>query len=346
MTIAGYGVRFGGVDLTGDSFSPDCDFWINDGRLSPNPPVMFEHGRDQFMRKAVVGRVTSTRVDSIGLWVEAQLKASKAYMDAIRKLVAAGVIGWSSGSAPQFVERTKSLTPDARHSIVSWGVIECSLTPNPAEPRCLNVRELKSLATADPLLLPIAREAEQITREAKAAMSDLPDSAFAFVEAGGTLVEGKSFPLDKRHYSHHDESGVVDPDALTEAVDQAFKATNPAGLAHLLRHQHAIDTGHADDAHSHVWDGTAAAGMLVACTKGIRLADDLAADQIALERTGIQTKSGSRIIANRRTQVENVHQEIGYLIENADRIERGDDGTAQVALYRAAFDLLDLEEVA
>ncbi len=150
MMIAGYGVRFGGVDLTGDSFSPTCDFWLG-GRLSPTPPVLFQHGQDPMMRKTVVGRVVSTHVDDIGLWVEAQLQASKAYIDAIRKLIKAGALGWSSGSAPQFVERVKGIRPGVSE-IVKWGIIEASLTSTPAEPRCLGIRELKSLTKLTPQL--------------------------------------------------------------------------------------------------------------------------------------------------------------------------------------------------
>lgn len=426
MTVAGYGVRFGGADLTGDQFTSSTDFWIDDGRLSPNPPVLFEHGRDQFMQKTVVGKVTGTRTDSVGLWVEAQLRASKAYMDAIRRLVKAGVLGWSSGSAPQFVDRTKSTTPGARHDITSWGVIEMSLTPNPAEPRCLDVNELKSLAALDPSLEQVAEDAvkAELSADARNNLSNsdfayvdsdggthlpindaahvraaisrfgqtdfespekkkvaarkilakarslnidfspdsaiamaaksggpmkdqLPDTAFARVDKGDTQIEGKTYPLEQRHYPHHDENGVVDPDTLNDSLKAAAASGEPASVvAHLKRHAMAVESGGVDDAHTKRWSEGAAPVMLVLTMKMAELTEELAQDRLAMERTGIDTKSGGRIIAATKTAMKDLHSALGYLLENADGIERGDDGTAQVSLYRAAFDLLDLEEAA
>lgn len=514
--VGGYGVVFGGRDLTGDRFTAKTDFWLD--KIGTTPMVLYQHGRDDTIKRTVVGKVTSTRVDDVGLWVEAQITAAKQYATAIRELVAKGVLGWSSGSVPHLVERVKSSVRGVAE-ITSWPIVELSLTPTPAEPRTLGVRELKALAAMDPRLMPrIARKAAGGTslqeasyedlqgdlRDAaaealgvpfvqvcatysdhvivsvesdmdapgqpedeedsaywdfpytmgpdgepvigkpvpvqqafvpgaakvplstdrrnnlsnsqfayvdsdgaghlpindaahvRAAMSrfnqtsfespvkkkaaarkilakarslnidvssdsaiamaaksggpvldQLPDSAFARVDKGDTIIEGKTYPLERRHYPHHDENGVVDPDSLADLVKSASDANEPAGvIAHLLRHQHAAATGTKDDAHSHIWRDTAAAKLLATGVKAIALAEAMAEDQLAMERTGIESKSGARIIAQRRLDVKGIHTTIGHLIENADSIERGDDGTAQVDLYRAAFDLLELEEVA
>jgi HK97 family phage prohead protease len=156
--VAGYAVVFGGQDVVGDSFTAKTDFWFD--RLTHTPPVLYQHGRDDLIKRAVVGRVVAKRIDDIGLWIEAQITASKQYADAIRELVQKGVLGWSSGSVPHLVQRTKSAMPGVAE-ITSWPIVEVSLTPTPAEPRTIGVKELKALAERDPWLLDIADQAEK-----------------------------------------------------------------------------------------------------------------------------------------------------------------------------------------
>lgn len=342
FVVGGYGVHFGDADLSGDRFTKSTDFWFD--RITQNPPVLYQHGQDSMLKRTPVGRVTSTRVDDIGVWIEAQITAAKQYGDMIRQLVAKGVLGWSSGSVPHLVQRVKSTTPGVTE-ITSWPIVEFSLTPTPAEPRTVGVKELKSLAAADPLLLPIAREAEQAqaTKEAKAV--ELPDSAFAFIEDGVLDAEKKTFTRN-RHYPHHDESGTVDLDAVATALTDAIKSDRPAFVvAHLKRHLMAAESGGQDDAHSVQWSEGAAPEILANSLKMMALAEKVAGDRLAMERLGMDTKSGARLNTSGRTELKDLHSSIGQRLEWADNIERGEDGKSRVDMFRHRLAMLELEEV-
>lgn len=140
--VGGYLVVFGGRDIVGDQFNPDTDFWL--GRVKP--PILYHHGQDTMLKRAVIGESIILRPDEIGLWIEAQINTAHQYREAIRELVKKGLLGWSSGAPGHLVERT----PDRK--IVSWPIVEASLTPAPCEPRTLGVREIKGLVDDVPAL--------------------------------------------------------------------------------------------------------------------------------------------------------------------------------------------------
>lgn len=135
-TVAGYGVIFGGADLEGDTFTRSTDYMLG---LVPVKPVCYDHTMSAKVSH-VIGTVKSVTADETGLWVEAELKRSEDYVDAVLELINRGVIGWSSGSVPHLVRREAK-------SITQWPVIEWSLTPTPAEPRTLGVERIKSIDT-------------------------------------------------------------------------------------------------------------------------------------------------------------------------------------------------------
>lgn len=132
--VAGYGVVFGGLDLTGEAFAPDTDFDLD---YVPRKRVYYDHALEEV--KHALGEVISVKVDDIGLWIEAQLDRSKDYVEAVLRLVEKGVLGWSSGSVPHLVHREGK-------TIKKWTVVEFSLTPTPAEPRTVGVERIKSEA--------------------------------------------------------------------------------------------------------------------------------------------------------------------------------------------------------
>lgn len=138
--LGGYGVVYGGEDLTGEGFTKDTDFWLD--RISNTPMVLYQHGMDGALKHAVIGRA-AIKADDIGLWVEAQIDLANEYAAAIRDLAEQGVLGWSSGSVSHLVEREEKV-------IKSWPIVEFSLTPTPAEPRTLGVKELRSLVEDAP----------------------------------------------------------------------------------------------------------------------------------------------------------------------------------------------------
>jgi phage head maturation protease len=174
LRIAGYGVVFGGRDVVGDYFTKSTDFWFD--RLTETPPVLFQHGQDDMLKGTVVGRVIAKHADDIGLWVEAQITASKKYADAIRELVAKGILGWSSGSVPHLVKRA-GRTQKGTTEILSWPVVEFSLTPTPAEPRTVGIKELKSLAASDASLLPVLDTVKQMEGSYEDIREDICEAA-------------------------------------------------------------------------------------------------------------------------------------------------------------------------
>jgi len=151
VTIAGYGVVFGGKDLYDETFTPETDFMLD---LVPVKPVYFNHTlpvRKEDGNKTVLisvkeqlGDVISVKADDFGLFIEAVLDESKEYVAQIVSLIEQGVMGWSSGSVPHLIEM-------AGKTITRWPIFEWSLTHTPAEPRTLGVEQLRALlAAAEP----------------------------------------------------------------------------------------------------------------------------------------------------------------------------------------------------
>lgn len=145
MKVAAYGIRFGSEeerDVQGEWFAPDTDY----GPLKGNGVVtMFHHGIP--IKAALAGLAdrtfapVKTVADDIGIFVETVLDLADDYEAAIAKLVQAGKLRWSSGSAPQ-VARTDRETG----KITRWHPIEFSYTPTAAEPRLPTIAPVKALS--------------------------------------------------------------------------------------------------------------------------------------------------------------------------------------------------------
>ena len=138
VTVGGYGVIFGGVDLEGETFGADTDFMPD---LVPVKSIFYDHASQEKVRN-MLGKA-SEKVDDVGIWVEAQLDRHKEYITEILELVEKGILGWSSGSAGHLNLR------DGK-AIKRWAIVEYSLTPTPAEPRTLGVERIKALAKDNP----------------------------------------------------------------------------------------------------------------------------------------------------------------------------------------------------
>jgi phage head maturation protease len=139
--IGGYLVQFGDPtrkDIQGEFFSANTDFWSPEIGLKP---VIYQHGFTKALGRRRIGDVTC-KVDEVGLWAEGQLKARSEYeakyLPKILDMVKAGKLGWSSGSANHLVET------DDSGQILSWPIVEASITPTPADPRTA-VLPLKAL---------------------------------------------------------------------------------------------------------------------------------------------------------------------------------------------------------
>jgi len=208
-TVAGYGVIFGGADLEGDTFTKSTDYMLG---LVPVKPVCYDHTMSAKVSH-VIGTVKSVTADETGLWVEAELKRSEDYVDAVLELINRGVIGWSSGSVPHLVRREAK-------SITQWPVIEWSLTPTPAEPRTLGVERIKSMA-----------DTEQ-NETTEAAVPQVEQSTAPAVVTDTTTEQPivSDIPTEEKAIMSEELTALSAQIAELKALMAAQPAVNPAGF--------------------------------------------------------------------------------------------------------------------
>lgn len=139
VTVAGYGVLFGGTDLDGDTFTKSTAFALE--RMK-RVPVFYDHAMDDDLDDTPLGYVKEMHQDDTGLWIEAQLNRNQRYTQAVMRLIESRAVGWSSGSVSHLVRREGG-------AIRSWPIVEFSLTPTPAESRLSGAVSAKN---ADPAL--------------------------------------------------------------------------------------------------------------------------------------------------------------------------------------------------
>lgn len=163
VTVAGYGVIFGGADLEGETFGPQTDYMLD---LAPTKLIFYDHTLGDV--KHAIGKTTLVEPDDFGLWVEAELDRNKSYVDMVMRLVEQGALGWSSGSVGHLTRRNGK-------SITQWPIVELSLTPTPAEPRTLGVELIKSLVAVDSSYQALLPEADRPS----AVQSEEPEAAKA-----------------------------------------------------------------------------------------------------------------------------------------------------------------------
>jgi HK97 family phage major capsid protein len=201
--VAGYLVRFtdqNAPDLTGDFFDARTDF---DAEFPAKSTVYYQHGLDGNLKRRKLGSATLTS-DDVGVWVEAQLKLRDEYERAVYALAEEGKLGWSSGTAPNLVERE----PEGKAMrITHWPLgLDASLTPTPAEPR--NMVSIKSLTGAIP--------DDDTGNEIKATEP----------EAGSAPAEPPAIeePLPFTEVPEAQEIPEMDATEIQAAVDSAVKA--------------------------------------------------------------------------------------------------------------------------
>ena len=144
--IAGFLVAFGSPsdkDLDGEFFTKDTNFelgWYGER------PVLYNHGMDGSHKTKAIGKIDKIEIiDDAGLWAEAQLRDAFMYQDHVMGMIERRQVGWSSGSAPQYVE------VDRNGFIRSWPIHEGSLTPMPAQPLKTTVSRIKHFSNVKTL---------------------------------------------------------------------------------------------------------------------------------------------------------------------------------------------------
>lgn len=139
--VGGHLVLFSGPgdpDLTGEYFTARTDFKLS---RSDRPALLYEHAMDGTLGDREIGEAKARMDGDVGVWLEAQLSLRDEYEKAIYRMCQEGKLGWSSGTAGHLV-RKKQVGKSVE--ILSWPIVEASLTPHPAEPRTSAV-PLKSL---------------------------------------------------------------------------------------------------------------------------------------------------------------------------------------------------------
>lgn len=134
--LYGAGIRFSGLDLTGDYFMPDT--YLGEAK---DFPTMYQHGFDPQIGKRVIGKSRIDKIDDEAVWFETQLNLRDEYEQMIYELGKAGKLSYSSGTSPHALITEKT---DKGNRIKQWLLTEISLTPTPAEPMN-TVIALKSL---------------------------------------------------------------------------------------------------------------------------------------------------------------------------------------------------------
>ena len=161
------------------------------------------------------------------MWAEAQLDASSHYFQAIKQLIKKGKLYFSSGSLGHLVETDKK-----SGEILAWPICEVSLTATPSN-----------------LFATVSGKATWTT----AFVNSLPDSAFLFVEDGGTKDdEGKTVPRTLRHFPYKDSSGNVDLPHLRNALARIPQSNLPQDVQDRLtkKAQRILAGENADDGKS------------------------------------------------------------------------------------------------
>ena len=245
LTLAGYGVIWGGKDLEGEYFTPQTDFWFD--RISERPMTLYQHGQDKGPKKSVIGRVANKVADDMGLWIEAQIDRANQYAEAIEELTEKGILGWSSGAVGHLVDRDK----DGR--ILSWPVVEFSLTPTPAEPRTLGVSALRSLAETEPAVKTLLPQEDVIETPSASVANGKADAAQSITENVKTTeettmsedvaVKEVAQPFDTGALADTIVKGITSSmaDAMIEAMKAYHEMQQPAAKGGVLTVQDALD---------------------------------------------------------------------------------------------------------
>ena len=136
--VGGYAIVYTGpndLDLDGQFFSKDTDFWLPQGNEGFVWPI-YGHGQDPTLKnKRFSSEPWKVHEDDAGLWMEGQLEIADKYDEMVlEKGIKPGKMGLSTGALSHLVSvsRTKE-GPDGAEHIDDWPVYENSITPQPSE---------------------------------------------------------------------------------------------------------------------------------------------------------------------------------------------------------------------
>lgn len=137
--VEGYVLTWGNPhdhDLEGEYFTPDTELCLD---WFQERPALYHHGMDKTLGVKTIGTIKKYEADSLGLWVQAQLRMQDDYSRAVYGMTGTKDFGWSSGSVEHLVQIERN------GHIRRWPWIEGSITPSPAQPSKTTVFPAKSV---------------------------------------------------------------------------------------------------------------------------------------------------------------------------------------------------------
>jgi len=146
--VGGYAIVYTGpndLDLDGQFFSKDTDFWLPQGSKGFVWPI-YGHGQDPTLKnKRFSSKPWKVREDDAGLWMEGQLEIADKYDEMVlEKGIKPGKMGLSTGALSHLVSVSKVAEgPEGAEHIDDWPVYENSITPQPSEFRTKLGLEIK-----------------------------------------------------------------------------------------------------------------------------------------------------------------------------------------------------------
>lgn len=249
----GYLIRFSTAsdpDLSGEFF--DANTYFGDAEKSV---MWFNHRQPVASAKGTAKAIgtplgmANLKRDDVGVWAEIVMDARTEYEKYIKEMLDAGMLGWSSGTAPHLVDYEPA--GKATH-IKTWILgLDASLTPTPCEPRN-SVRQIKSIDGEDSPIAPDAGDESGII-EAVNAMNEA-------IQKLNAALAAKKPPEDEAPPENELETEeTMNEEEIKSLVIEAVKAamstpTNDGGIVTNAKSANVIsqrgnDTGKAAFVH-------------------------------------------------------------------------------------------------
>lgn len=150
--IKHYAFIWGGKDIDAEHFTPETDFWDRIMGKSARP-LTWDHAQDaQFNDMEpdpVIGKTVDWGNDEYGRWALSVLDTDKKYRKFVDEFIEQKALGYSSDSAPQYIQREQQ---GKGVWLKSWPWFAGALTAAPCEPRMKerSPEFLKSIGFVDP----------------------------------------------------------------------------------------------------------------------------------------------------------------------------------------------------
>ena len=123
------------MDLETEFFRPDTDFWDKSLGTAARP-LTWDHGQDEMFNalepNPVIGKSVEFGDDEWGRWAVSVLDTDRRYRKFVDKFIEEGRLGYSSDSAPQYIQREQR---GKGVWLKRWPWFGGALTAAPCEPR-------------------------------------------------------------------------------------------------------------------------------------------------------------------------------------------------------------------